>query len=105
MLSLTEARGGTVHATVVGDLGGCDSTGSHGPQRRGVWASAPGGVRTFGRYASATPAGSQQTIWLTQDTCAGTLVYAAKNTVFVRDLSHHKTIRLAAGHTYIARKP
>jgi hypothetical protein len=105
VLRLTQAGDGTPQATLTGDLRGCPAASSREPNNRRLWASARGGLRTYGRYASASPAGNQQTTWLTEDRCTSTLVRATQKTITVRNLPDHKMIRLRAGQTYIAYKP
>jgi hypothetical protein len=68
---------------------------------RHLWASGTGKFRTRGRYIAATVHG---TTWLTQDRCDGTRAYVQEGVVDVRDLVKHKTIRLGAGQSYLARK-
>jgi ferric-dicitrate binding protein FerR (iron transport regulator) len=43
------------------------------------------------------------TKWLTQDTCAGTLIRVAEGHVRVRDLVRHTTIVLHAPQSYLAK--
>ena len=71
------------------------------PVRR-VWGSGKGRFTTRGRYSSATVLG---TIWLTQDQCNGTLTKVLRGVVRVRDLRRHKTVKVRAGHSYLARAP
>ena len=42
------------------------------------------------------------TKWLTEDTCAGTLVKVARGIVTVEDLITHKTLLVRAGHSFTA---
>jgi hypothetical protein len=65
-----------------------------------LWGSGKGKFRTTGKYSSATVRG---TIWLTQDECDGTLTKVARGTVSVRDFRRKKTVRVKAGHSYLAR--
>jgi hypothetical protein len=67
---------------------------------RHLWASGTGKFRTRGRYIAATVHG---TTWLTQDRCDGTRAFVQEGVVDVRDLVRHKTIRLGAGQSYVAR--
>ena len=71
-----------------------------GPKIRSLWGNAKGNYRTNGRYASATVRG---TIWLTQDTCNGTLVRVRSGTVKVLDRVRHRTVTVGAGKSYLAR--
>jgi hypothetical protein len=65
-----------------------------------LWGNGKGKFRTTGKYSSATVRG---TIWLTQDECDGTLTKVLRGTVTVRDLRRKKTVRVKAGHSYLAR--
>jgi hypothetical protein len=65
-----------------------------------LWGNGKGKFRTTGKYSSATVRG---TIWLTQDECDGTLTKVARGTVSVRDFRRKKTVRVKAGHSYLAR--
>jgi hypothetical protein len=67
---------------------------------RRLWGSGHGAFRTKGQYSSATVRG---TTWLTQDSCAGTLVRVTRGVVRVRDNVRHKTVIVRAGHRYLAR--
>ena len=65
-----------------------------------LWGSGKGKFRTNGKYSSATVRG---TIWLTQDECDGTLTKVVRGTVSVRDFKRKKTVKVKAGHSYLAR--
>ena len=67
---------------------------------RRLWGSGHGRFRTRGRYGSATVRG---TVWLTEDRCDGTRVRVARGRVAVRDHVRHRTVLVAAGHSYLAR--
>jgi hypothetical protein len=67
--------------------------------RRSLWGHASGNYRTVGSYASATERGTK---WLTEDTCAGTLVKVAQGSVIVDDFPHHRTVRVTAPHSFLA---
>jgi hypothetical protein len=71
------------------------------PVRR-LWGSGKGRFTTRGRYSSATVLG---TIWLVQDQCNGTLTKVRRGIVRVRDLRRRKTVKVRAGHSYLARAP
>jgi hypothetical protein len=71
------------------------------PPKRGLWGSGTGNYVSRGRYAAAVVRG---TVWLTQDTCQGTLVRVQSGTVSVLDLVKHRTITVRAGHSYVAKK-
>jgi len=45
------------------------------------------------------------TIWLTRDTCDGTLTIVKRGVVAVRDQVRKKTVTVKAGQTYFARGP
>jgi hypothetical protein len=66
---------------------------------RRLWGNARGNFRTQGRYASATVRGTN---WLTEDTCAGTLIKVARGVVSVDDLAHHRTVLVRAPHSFLA---
>lgn len=70
------------------------------PPGRRLWGNAKGAFRTRGRFAAATVRG---TIWLVEDTCAGTLVRVRTGRVEVRDRVRNRTVVLRAGESYLAR--
>jgi hypothetical protein len=70
-------------------------------KKRKLWGSGKGKYRTKGKNASATVRG---TIWLTQDTCAGTLVKVKRGVVVVFDFKRHKHVKVRAGHSYFAKR-
>jgi dipeptidyl aminopeptidase/acylaminoacyl peptidase len=72
-----------------------------GPHTRSVWGNGKGNFTTSGRYAAATVRG---TIWLTQDTCTGTLVRVRSGRVSVLDKVKHRTVTVSAGHSYLAKR-
>ncbi|HTS74415.1 MAG TPA: choice-of-anchor L domain-containing protein [Gaiellaceae bacterium] len=74
---------------------------SAGKKKRKLWGSGKGKYRTKGKNASATVRG---TIWLTQDTCAGTLVKVKRGVVDVLDFKRHKHVLVHAGHSYFAKR-
>jgi hypothetical protein len=85
---------------------GCSAAGSATVARRrsrkrqrSLWGNSKGDFRTKGSYASATERGTR---WLTQDTCAGTLIHVTQGEVTVDDLPHHRTFLLKAPHSYLA---
>jgi hypothetical protein len=67
---------------------------------RHLWGSGKGKFRTRGRYIAATVQG---TTWLTEDRCDGSRAYVQEGVIAARDLVKHKTIRLGAGQSYVAR--
>jgi hypothetical protein len=60
--------------------------------------------RTIGRFSSATVSKSTQdeTVWVTQDRCDGTLTRVTSGTVEVHDLIRDQTVTLTAGERYLA---
>jgi hypothetical protein len=69
---------------------------------RKLWGNGSGSFRTKGQYSAATVRGTK---WLTQDSCSGTLVRVAHGIVAVDDFTHHKTVLLRAGRSYLAKPP
>lgn len=67
-----------------------------------LWGSGKGHFRTQGNFGAATVRG---TIWLTEDTCAGTFFKVNRGIVSVRDFPRRKTIAVPAGRSYLARNP
>jgi streptogramin lyase len=65
----------------------------------GLWGDAHGNFQTGGRYATVTVRGTK---WLTEDTCAGTLVRVARGVVSVNDLPHHRKVLVKAPHSFLA---
>ena len=63
-------------------------------------SSGHGSFRTRGRYAAGTVRG---TVWDTVDRCDGTLIEVHRGTVRVTDFVRRVTIRVHAGHSYLAR--
>ena len=70
------------------------------PKSRKLWGDGKGKFRTKGRYAAATVRGTR---WLTQDTCAGTLIRVRQGTVNVRDNVLRKTVIVRKGKRYLAK--
>jgi hypothetical protein len=69
---------------------------------RHLWGSGKGNFRTEGANGAATVRG---TIWLTKDTCAGTLFKVKRGVVAVQDFTNHRTVKVHAGHSYFAPAP
>src|SRR3954454_11780380 len=67
---------------------------------RRLRGSGKGRFRTRGRYSSATVRG---TAWTVTDRCDGTLTKVTRGVVAVRDFRRKKTVRLRAGHSYLAK--
>jgi hypothetical protein len=72
----------------------------HGRRVRRLWGNGRGRFRTRGRYSAATVRGTQ---WLVEDGCNGTLTRVRSGSVTVRDFVRHRTVRLRAGRSYLAR--
>jgi YVTN family beta-propeller protein len=68
------------------------------PPKRSLWSSGSGGFRTVGGDASATELGTK---WLTEDTCAGTLIRVTQGAVTVDDFPQQRTFVLRAPHSYL----
>jgi hypothetical protein len=70
---------------------------------RRVVADTPrgSGFHTGGTTATASDIGTK---WLTEDTCAGTLVRVIRGVVVVDDLVLKRTVVVRAPHSYLARK-
>jgi hypothetical protein len=71
-------------------------------RRRTLFSHVKGHFRTRGRNSAATVRG---TTWTMTDTCSGTRTTVKTGTVEVRDFTLRKTIRLRAGHSYLAAAP
>jgi hypothetical protein len=92
-----------------GDFGACtrrSMSSSHAlPPKatiRQLWGKGTGRFRTRGHYAAATVRG---TTWLTADRCDGTFVKVGAGRVQVSDFVKRKTVIVAAGKSYLAKKP
>jgi hypothetical protein len=69
----------------------------------GLWAQdRHGRFRTRGRNSVATVRGTR---WVTRETCTGTLTRVMEGAVDVFDQHKHRTVRVRAGHSYLARTP
>jgi hypothetical protein len=89
--SVAMARAATTHST----------TTKAKPGSGGLWAQdRHGRFRTRGGNSVATVRGTR---WVTRETCAGTLTRVMEGTVDVFDLHKHRTVRVRAGHSYLAR--
>lgn len=69
--------------------------------KRSLWGKGKGRFRTKGKNASGTVRG---TWWLTQDSCAGTLIRVKRGVVDVYDFKKRKHVLVHAGHSYFARR-
>jgi hypothetical protein len=84
---------------------GCAATAARAtrPRRhRALTFRDPGDFETIGIYASGRGQAATQTTWLTEDTCAGTLIKATRGTVIFHDIPHHRTFLLRAGQSFLA---
>jgi hypothetical protein len=62
----------------------------------------PGPFKTVGIYAWGRGQAASKTTWLTEDTCAGTLIKVARGTVIFDDIPHHRKFLLRAGQSFLA---
>jgi hypothetical protein len=62
----------------------------------------PGPFVTIGSYARGRGKAATGTTWLTENTCAGTLIRVARGAVFFHDIPHHRTFLLRAGQSFLA---
>jgi hypothetical protein len=79
--------------------------GPHGrrPRSRQLYVSDGGGHwGTNAKYVSTSVEGTQ---WLTRDECRRSLVRVASGIVLVRDLIHHTSATVTAGHQYVVTSP
>jgi hypothetical protein len=70
-------------------------------RKRSLWGKGKGRFRTRGKSASGTVRG---TWWLTQDSCAGTLIRVKRGVVDVFDFKKQKHVLVHAGHSYFAKR-
>jgi hypothetical protein len=101
--TLGRTRAGTTTLKLAGGTpcpGVAAATAAPRQHQRKLWGSGHGSFQTTGHYAAATVLGTK---WLTQDTCAGTLIRVAEGHVRVRDLVRHTTIVLHAPQSYLAK--
>jgi hypothetical protein len=68
--------------------------------KRSLWGRGKGAFRTEGRYSAATVRG---TFWLTEERCSGTFIAVREGAVSVFDKVRRKTVRVTAGHGYLAK--
>jgi hypothetical protein len=72
-----------------------------GPRTSGLWAKDDHGrFRSRGRNSTASVRGTE---WVTRETCAGTLTKVIRGAVDVYDRHTKRTVRVRAGHGYVAR--
>jgi predicted outer membrane repeat protein len=69
-------------------------------RKRRLWGDGKGHFRTKGKHSAATVVGTK---WMVQDTCSSTLTRVARGIVSVRDFAKKKTVKVKAGHKYVAR--
>ena len=69
---------------------------------RRLWGSGKGRFSSRGKYGAATVSGTK---WLTEDRCDGTFVKVLQGVVRVRDFRKHKTVKVRAGRSYLAKAP
>jgi hypothetical protein len=88
--------------TLVGRLtcAGKASIAAKRKKSRRLWGDGKGHFRTKGKHSAATVVGTK---WLVQDTCSSTLTVVKRGTVSVRDFAKKKTVKVKAGHKYVAR--
>jgi dipeptidyl aminopeptidase/acylaminoacyl peptidase len=70
------------------------------PRKRRLWGNAKGRFSTKGGFSTASVRG---TLWLTEDSCDGTLVRVVRGRVEVLDRVRHRRVIVNAGHSYFAR--
>jgi hypothetical protein len=116
---LTQAPDGTFTPVITGgSFVGCPgaNTGQHsrrataasgkkkpGTVVRQLWGNAHGNYTTKGRYGSASVSG---TIWLVQDRCDGTYIFALKDDVYVIAYAHpHRRFHILQGHHILIPPP
>ncbi len=107
---LTQARNGTVMATLAGGNFSVCSRRAHAGRNskralaghlvRRLWAETGGNFSTKGRYAEGIVQGAQ---WLTEDLCEGTLVLATRDRVQVAELRSGRQVQVPAGHIDIVK--
>ena len=111
---LTQARNGTVLATLLGgSFSNCrrsthrarrgTATAAKSKPRRKLWAEGHGGkYSTKGNYATGAALGTR---WEIEDLCGGTLIRVLLHRVFVTNLVTHRHVTVSAGHSYLAKAP
>ncbi len=67
---------------------------------RRLWGDGKGRFSTKGKRSAATVVGTK---WLVEDTCTTTTTRVKRGVVSVRDFAKKKTVRVKAGHKYVAR--
>lgn len=69
-------------------------------RKRSLWVNGKGNFKTRGKRASAIVRG---TMWLTEETTAGTKVSVKTGLVAVRDFVRHRTVLVGRNQSYTAR--
>jgi dipeptidyl aminopeptidase/acylaminoacyl peptidase len=69
-------------------------------KKRRLWGNAKGRFATKGGFSTASVRG---TVWLTEDSCDGTLVRVVRGRVEVLDRVLHRRVIVTTGHSYFAR--
>lgn len=102
---VTQRRGSPLTTLILeGRLSRCHGRAGTSRSRGGrhLWGSGKGRFQTRGHHGAATVRG---TIWFTADRCDVTLFKVRRGVVTVRDFTRRRTIKLRAGHRYLARAP
>jgi streptogramin lyase len=109
--AMRQSRDGTVDVYLAGPAVSCRKRGSRSaaasaktkkPVSKLVWVKDKHGrFRSRGKNSVATVRG---TLWMTKETCAGTLTRVKEGAVAVRDLHLKRTVLVRAGHSYLARR-
>jgi hypothetical protein len=69
-------------------------------KKRRLWGDGKGNFQTRGKNSAATVLGTK---WLVEDSCSATTTRVARGVVSVRDFVKKKTVKVKAGHKYVAR--
>jgi dipeptidyl aminopeptidase/acylaminoacyl peptidase len=69
-------------------------------KKRRLWGNAKGRFATKGGFSTASVRG---TVWLTEDSCDGTLTRVVRGRVEVLDRVRNRRVIVTAGHSYFAR--
>ena len=100
-VSQSKQRGGLTQLRLTGPVAACGTSARASARRlRRVWGDARGRFRTRGLHGAASVRGTR---WLTEDRCDGTYVRVVEGEVAVRDFARGRTVRVTAGHSYLAR--
>jgi len=102
-------KGGVTELVLRGGLFGCTAKSATAGEahasvlsrRRRLWGRGRGSYRTRGLYSSGSVRG---TIWLTQDTCEGTMTFVVRGVVEVTDFTTGETHAVHAGERYFASR-